>query len=520
MRDVVIVGAGPVGLFLACELGLAGCSVLVLEREPEPGSPWRADPLGMRGLSAASAGAFHRRGMLRPLLATSGLPDRSDRPGDGTDEAAPPRSAGHFAGMVLDPARVDLDALPYRVPGPAAEGVMTNLAAIEAVLHERATALGVEVRRGVTVAGIARDEEGVTVRAEADGPGRERTYAARWLVGCDGGRSAVRRAAGFEFTGTEPQFTGYVVLADVADPEKLRPGFTLTPAGMYVRMPAKGHLGVLEGDGGAFDRSRPLTREHLQAVLRRVSGTDVTLNDVRHASSFTDRAMQATTYRRGHVLLAGDAAHIHSPLGAQGLNLGIGDAMNLGWKLAATVRGHAPDGLLDTYARERHPVGARVLDWTRAQSAVMRPGPYAQALQGVLRDLLGTRDGTTYTYGTVSGASLRHDLGDDLGDAHPLVGREAPDLRLADGTRLGELARDGRGLALDLTPDRSLRGAARRWERRIRYVAGPATDTLGADAVLVRPDGVVAWAGGRAPDGEAFARAATRWFGLRPGTTR
>ncbi|WP_344534661.1 FAD-dependent monooxygenase [Streptomyces albiaxialis] len=518
MHDVTIVGAGPVGLFLACELGLAGCSVLVLEREAERRSPWKSAPLGLRGLSAASAAAFHRRGLLGALRAESGAdgengPDGEADPdpgsgsgsGSGSDEPSPPRSAGHFAGMVLDPAKVDVAALPYRLPGPAAEGVMTYLEAIDTVLTARAAELGVEIRRGVTVTALEQDDAGVVVRAD----GHEDGFTARWLVGCDGGRSAVRRLAGFDFAGTGPQFTGYVALADLADPEKLDPGFTLTPAGMYVRMAAPGHIGVLDSDGGAFDRTRPPTREHLQAVLRRVSGTDVTLTGVRHASSFTDRAMQATTYRQGRVLLAGDAAHIHSPLGAQGLNLGIGDAMNLGWKLAATVRGHAPDGLLDTYGSERHPVGAAVLDWTRAQSATMRPGPDARAVQGVIRELIGTRDGTTYVYERVSGSSHRY----DLGGTHPLVGRDAPDLRLADGTRLGELARDGRGVLLDLRADPSLRATALKWERRIRYAAGPARNDLGLGAVLVRPDGTVAWAGERAPGPEEFTRTALRWFG-------
>ncbi|MEV4575702.1 FAD-dependent monooxygenase [Nonomuraea jabiensis] len=498
MHDVVIVGAGPVGLFLACELGLAGCSVLVLEREPKPRSPWKADPLGMRGLSAASVEAFYRRGMLHPLLKASGVDDYP-----GADEPARPRGAGHFAGMMLDPARIDLAALPVRLPGPAAEGVMTNLEAVETVLSERASVLGVEIRRGVAVSAIAQDGELAVARAG------EHEYAARWVVGCDGGRSTVRGLAGFGFAGTEPQFTGYVVLATIADPEKLRPGFNLTPTGMYLRTPAPGYVGMLEFDGGAFDRSQRPTREHLQAVLRRVSGTDVTLSDVHLASSFTDRAMQATTYRQGRVLLAGDAAHIHSPLGAQGLNLGLGDAMNLGWKLAATVHGHAPDGLVDTYTHERHPIGAWVLDWTRAQAAVMRPDPHAQAVQGLVRDLLGTRDGTTYVFEKISGSSIRYDLGGE----HPLVGRNAPDLRLEDGTRLGDLMQEGRGVALDFSADRRLRASAMGWGSRMRYAAGPAGNDLGLGAVLVRPDGVVAWAGDRVPDREGFERAAGRWFG-------
>lgn len=176
------------------------------------------------------------------------------------------------------------------------------------MLSERASQLGVEIRRGVTVSAITYDDESVVAHAG------EHEYAARWLVGCDGGRSAVRGLAGFEFLGTEPLFTGYVMLATVADPDELSPGINLTPTGMYIRMPAKGHIGVMDFDGGAFDRSQQPTPAHLQAVLRRVSGTDVTLSDVPLASSFTDRAMQTTTYRLGRVLLAGDAAHIHSPL--------------------------------------------------------------------------------------------------------------------------------------------------------------------------------------------------------------
>ncbi|MET9626493.1 FAD-dependent monooxygenase [Lentzea sp. NPDC006480] len=489
MYDVVIVGAGPVGLLLACELGLRDCSVLVLEREPEPGSPWRAAPLGMRGLFGASLQAFQRRGLLDQLLAAS--PSTAGRL----------RGAGHFAGIMLDPAKADLDTLPFRLPSPGPEAMMTNLEAVEQVLAERAVKLGVEIRYGVLVSAVDQDDETVIV---SDG---EHEYPARWVVGCDGGRSAVRKLAGFDFTGTEPNFTGYVLLADVAEPEQLTPGFNLTPNGMYIQMPTSGHIGIMDFDGGAFDRTQELTREHLQAVLRRVSGIDVTLTDVQRASSFTDRAMQATTYRRGRVLLAGDAAHIMSPLGGQGLNTGLGDAVNLGWKLAATVRGQAPEGLLDTYTGERHPVGAWALDWTRAQVAIMRPDPHGQAIQAVVRDLLATGDGTNYVLQKITGGSARYDLGSE----HPLVGRNSPDFCLADGTRLGDLMQDGRGVVLDFSADGVLAGWAAGRERELRYAAGPAAEDFGLGAVLVRPDGIVAWAG--EPDREAFGRAARQWFG-------
>ncbi|MFJ3881608.1 FAD-dependent oxidoreductase [Streptomyces sp. NPDC090077] len=502
MHDVLIVGAGPVGLALACELGLAGCSVVVLEREPEIGSPLRSAPLGRRGLFAASVEAFYRRGLLEPLLTASGAQEVF---GEAPEAGAParPRFAGHFAGMMLDGDRVDVSALPFRLPGPASEAVMTDLAAVEAVLSGQAAKLGVEIRRGVTVSAVSQTGESVVARAGED------AYEARWLVGCDGGRSTVRRLADFEFTGTEPQFTGYTMQATLADPTQLSPGFHLTPTGMYLRMPADGHIAMMDFDGGAFDRSQPLTRGHLQAVLRRVSGIDVTIAEVHLASSFTDRAMQTTSYRRGRVLLAGDAAHIHSPLGGQGLNTGIGDAVNLGWKLAATVHRYAPDGLLDTYADERRPIGAEVLDWSRAQVATMRPEPYARAIQAVVRDLIGTRDGATYVFEKLSGSWIRYDLGSE----HPLVGRSAPDFRFEDGSRLGDLMADGRGVVLDFSTDRSLRASASRWEDRIRYAAGRVENDLGLGGALVRPDGVVAWAADRHPDPEGFERAVRRWFG-------
>ncbi|MFD9700297.1 FAD-dependent oxidoreductase [Lentzea sp. NPDC059081] len=500
MHDVVIVGAGPVGLFLACELGLAGRTVLVLEKDAEPRSPWKRAPLGTRGLSAASVEACYRRGMLAPVLEAAGLPYNPE------GEPPPVRPHGHFAGMMIDPAKVDLAALPFQLPSPANQQAVVNLEAVETLLAERAVELGVEIRRGTEVLAVTQDAEGVVAHANGE------EHPARWLVGCDGGHSAVRKLTGFEFVGTGPRFTGYIAQVELADQEKLKPWFNLTPTGMYLTMPGGG-IGMMDFDGGTFDRSLPPTREHLQDVLRRVSGTDVTVTDVLLASTYTDRAMQTATYRRGRVLMAGDAAHIHSPLGGQGLNTGLGDAVNLGWKLAAVLAGHAREELLDTYELERHPIGAWVLEWTRAQVAAMGPDQHSQAAQAVLRDLIGTSDGATYVYGKMSGAWLRYDVGDD----HPLSGRGAPDFRLKDGLRLGELMRDGQGVLLDLGLDQPLRAAAARWEGRVRYVAGAVENDLGLTAVLVRPDGVVAWAADGPVEVGEFERAAGRWFGTAAG---
>jgi hypothetical protein len=321
----------------------------------------------------------------------------------------------------------------------------------------------------------------------------------------------VRKVGGFGFAGTDPEFTGYSVLVDIADSGKLRPGRHYTPTGMYMQG-QPGYIAMADFDGGAFHRSQPLTLEHVQAVLRRIAGVDVTLTALRAGTTWTDRACQATAYRQGRVLLAGDAAHIHSPLGGQGLNLGFGDAMNLGWKLAATIRGDAPAGLLDSYERERRPVGARVLDWSRAQVALMRPSPHARALEAIIRDLVGTRDGATYFAGRVWGVDTRY----ELGSAHPLVGRSAPDFELADGTKLGDRLRSGRGVLLDFDVRAPLQPLAVRWGGRVGYVAASTKETLGLAAVLVRPDGVAAWLAESAPDPDQAAAALSLWFG-RPG---
>ena len=503
--DVVIAGAGPVGLFLACELRLARLSVLVLEQAQTPHSPLKNLPFGMRGLSVPSVDALTRRGLLHDVITPPAV-----KPGSGHSMASAGahweqqarRPGGHFAGIPFFQDDIDTSAWPYRLPNQDHATVVVEMAHLESVLAAHAIASGVEIRRGLGVDGVAPSDEHVIVHAGGQ------IFHARWLVGCDGGRSTVRKLGGFAFVGTDPAFTGYSVQVELADPEKLQAGRHYTPTGMYT-FQAHGTIAMVDFDGGAFHRIQPITLAHVQAVLRRVSCTDVTVATLHLASTWTDRACQATVYRRGRVLLAGDAAHIHSPLGGQGLNLGLGDAMNLGWKLAATIRGDAPAGLLDSYERERHPVGAQVLDWSRAQVALMRPSPSSRALAAIVRDLIATRDGATYFAERVWGVSLRY----AMSDSHPLVGRSVPDFELVDGRRVGDLLDTGTGLLLDFDAHAALRALAGRWRNRISYVFSDARNRLGLSAMLVRPDGIVAWACNDGPDHDAATRAAWQWFG-------
>lgn len=501
-HDVLIAGAGPVGLFLACELRLAGCSVLVLEQAQNPHSPLKNLPFGLRGLSVPTIESLDRRDLLRFIVERVVTPNA---PAAAHWMQQARRPAGHFAGIQFFHDQFEGAQWPHRLPGPVSN-VAVDMASIETVFAERANRLGVEIMRGFGVEEFEQSETGVTVSAGS------REFRGQWLVGCDGGRSTVRKLAGIGFTGTDPELTGYSAQVRLADPAVLKPGRHYTAAGMYTYA-SPGTIAMVDFDGGAFHRTDPITREHVEAVLRKISGSDVRVTELELATTWTDRACQATEYKKGRVLLAGDAAHIHSPLGGQGLNLGLGDAMNLGWKLAATIRGDAPDGLLESYERERHPEGARILDWSRAQVALMRPSPSSRALEAIIRDLLQTRDGAAYFAGRVWGVESRY----DLGDVHPLVGRSAPNFVLVDGTNLNQLLQVGLGLLLDFDRCQSLEALAARWKDRIRYVAAEAQDRLGLSALLIRPDGVIAWVSDQIDNeidvASSASEAASEWFG-------
>ncbi len=573
--DVVIAGAGPVGLFLACELALRNCSVLVLEKAADPVSMLKQLPFGIRGLSAPSIEALYRRGLLDELE----IHKRVKNPHMGAAQGSQ-RPVGHFAGIPFVEGNVDTTQWSDRLPSSPATSLISEMQELETIFARRAEALGVTIKRGIAITGFTQTTDGVTIQAKEspsdqnqdgpiaqsnDGPTIQTkdtpatqtndaptalpyddptpqsndgqtnqvpvvSFQSKWLVGCDGSRSVVRKAGGFAFAGTEPEFTGYSAKVDILDPEKLKPGRNVTSTGMYLQS-QPGYLNMQDFDGGAFHGSdEPITLHHVQEVLRKVSQTDVTLTALHIATTWTDRARQATTYRKGRVFLAGDAAHIHAPLGGQGLNLGLGDAMNLGWKLAATIHDQAPEDLLDSYYAERYPIGVQVLDWSRAQAAIMGTEPHARALYAIIRDLINTRDGATYFAGRVWGINTHYNLSSaqavsgpqssphPTGDAqpntdpHPMVGRSVPNFAFEDGSAIGEVLHDGKGILLDFSSNASLKGLAAEYGDQIKYISAKAKDQLGLSALLIRPDGYIAWAADQHPDLSEVKRSAERWF--------
>jgi len=475
IHDVVIVGAGPVGLFLAIELATAGVRPLVVERLLEPDRTIKAASVGV-----VAAEALERRGLGRALdevhAATMAVMAAALKARFGS--AAVKKPGGHFSALFL------IDQELQRDPDRHFRAVPQE--ALEKLLNSHANELGLEIRRGITVEGFEQDDEGVTVQTSTG------SLRSRYLVGCDGGRSRVRKLAGFDFPGTDPTITGYQVVAEFDAPEKITKGWHRTPRGLIASSP--GRVFTAEFSGPPPNRDAPVTHSEVEAAIQRVSGTDVKIRSMTMATRWTDNARQATTYRLGRVLLAGDAAHVHSPFGGQGLNLGLVDAANLGFKLAAAVAGRAE--LLDTYTAERHPVGSRVLDNTRAQVALMRPDPLTSALRSIVSDLMKLPEGNRYFGEMLTGVGIRYDLADD----DPLVGTLVKDqsLTLTDGGQTRLYALMARGGGLFISPSTPSLPAT---VQHARIADGP--------SMLVRPDGCVAWTDASS---KSLDEALSRWF--------
>jgi 2-polyprenyl-6-methoxyphenol hydroxylase-like FAD-dependent oxidoreductase len=502
--DVVIAGAGPNGLMLAGELALGGVRAVVLEPRTGPSGEQRAN-----GLVGQVVRMMDRRGLFERLAGTDGPPQPAPR--------------FMFGAFPLDLAQL-ADNPVYTLLVPQRR--------TEEVLAERATELGVEVRRGHALAGLTEtpeedEDDGIVV--EVDGPAGRYRISASYLVGADGGHSLTRKLAGIDFPGVTTDHTvsrtAHVsVASEFIDPATggLRvPGCGVVPPFLHHRT-ERGLVAWAPFPNGTrmvtasvredADDSVPLTIDEVRDAFRRVVGADVPFGAPEGDGPHLLRRLVggntriAQRYRAGRVLLVGDAAHVHSAIGGQGLNLGLQDSINLGWKLAATVRGWAPPGLLDTYESERRPAGLRVTMNTEAQSVLIGPGPEVTALRTLFGELLEDRGNVQRIADLISGADLRYDG----------MQAWAPDLVLKTGAgtvRLAELTRDGRPLLLDLTPDGALAATATPWRDRVDVVTARCDDPA-VTAMLVRPDCYVAWSSSDpAPDGKGLEKALTRWFG-------
>ncbi|MFE2959481.1 FAD-dependent monooxygenase [Nocardia tengchongensis] len=499
--DVIIVGAGPTGLMLAGELRLTGVRALVLERHPQPRETPKASGLGGRILDV-----MRYRGLLERMeaVADGGYP--------------PPRFP--FGGVHLD--LTTLTDPPMRALSIAQH-------AIERVLAESADELGARIRRGHEVIGVTQDDS--TVTAHVRGPDGEYRVTARYLVGCDGGRSPIRAMAGIDFPGAT--FSEVNRLAQVTVPDEVtvlangdleipgtatvRSGFTRTEHGMFA---VAAHNGILylqstEDEPADYDPDDPLTLPELRASIRRVLGHDLPLGDPTRLSRYVFQDRQAEHYRAGRVFLAGDAAHLFPATGTA-LNCGLTDTVNLAWKLAAAVQGWAPEGLLDTYHTERHAAGARARLQTRAQVALRRGGdPAADALRTVFAELLSDEPAARRMGALVGGTDIHY----PMPGTHPLTGTFAPDLTLhieGDVTGVAELMHTPHPVLLDLSGREDLREIAEGWRNRVDIITAK-TDNPPADALLIRPDAHIAWAADfdeptdtAAP---ALRAALSTWFG-------
>ena len=478
---VVIAGGGPTGLMLAAELALAGIDVVIVERR------------ATQDLDGSRAGGLHSRTI--EVLDQRGVAERFVAAG----QVHP--SVG-YAGI-----RLDISDFPTR---------HNYLLALwqrdfEPILAGWVAELGVPMLRGCEVEGFAQDDAGVDVDVSGDG-----SLRAEYLIGCDGGRSLIRQGAGIDFPGWDPS-RGWLIAEVEMDEE---PVVGVRPEGGGIgpvnRVEGGGPFGVVLTERPGDESEQPTLRD-LSDALVAAYGTDFGVHSPNWISRFTDMTRQAAAYRNGRVLLAGDAAHVHPPQGGQGLNIGVQDAVNLGWKLAQVVEKTSPESLLDTYHAERHPVGARVLHNTMAQVALQSPDDRHKALRDTMTELLGMDEPRRRFAGMFSGLDVHY----DLGDSHPLLGRRMPDLDLqtADGpARVFTLLHDARPVLLnfgapggfDISP----------WTNRVRLVDAkhhgvwelPVVGEIAAPAaVLIRPDGHVAWAGDLT-DPE-LPRAIAKWFG-------
>ncbi len=471
---VVIAGGGPTGLMLAGELALAGIDVVIVERR------------ATHDVDGSRAGGLHSRTI--EVLDQRGIAERF-------------LEAGTIAQVGLD-----ISDFPTRHP----YGLALWQSIFEPILAEWAGELGVPILREREVTGVAQDDNGVDV-ALSDGG----SLRAQYLVGCDGGRSLVRKAAGIDFPGLDPSTSWMIAEVELRD----EPEIGMRPEGGGI-----GPVNREEGGGPyrvvlkerAVHAGEP-SMDDLRAALTVAYGTAFGVHSPSWISRFTDMSRQAASYRRGRVLLAGDAAHVHPPQGGQGLNIGVQDAVNLGWKLAQVVHQTSPESLLDTYHDERHPVGARVLRYTMSRVALDTPDERHQALRDTMAELLGMDEPRRRTAGMLSGLDIHY----DLGDGHPLLGRRMPDLdvQTADGpTRVFALLHDARPVLLNLGEPGGFDTAP--WSDRVRLVDAaydgawelPVIGEVAApSAVLIRPDGYVAWVG--AVTGPELPRALETWFG-------
>lgn len=491
MEDVIIIGGGPTGLMLACELQLAGTRSLVLERLSKPTGLSKA-----LGLAGSAVDLLDHRGLLERF--------RSVQAASGTSAVA---GLFHFAGIPIDLRRLTGDPPKF---------LYVQQAATERLLAERARELGVDVRWGHELIALRQDAEGATlVVRTAEG---ELNLRARFVVGCDGGPSVVRQLSGIEFPGTAPTKLlrlGDVKIAGMAEPPSTwrggRPPFPPLDADYFRVITAEAYP-------TDFDRDAPMTLDELRESVRRSTGIDVPMTEARWLSRFTDSSRQAARYRLGRVLLAGDAAHIQLPAGGPGLNTGLGDAANLGWKLAAEIQGWAPPGLLDTYHSERHPVGARVLMHTRAQGVLLSRGEHTPALRELFAELMQDDRTLRRIVDLLQGNDIRYVMGDDA-ETHDLTGAFAPELKLITDRgeqRLPELMHRVRGVLLLMGGNVKVSEQTPTWWHRIDVLSARCPSGAPADALLIRPDGYVAWAGASS---DGLSRALQRWFSV-PDTRR